>query len=240
MKISWIIPCYNGEHFIEKTVREVEQYLKALGMDHEVIVVDNASTDRTYAVVSALIREMPHVRLIKEPKKGKGAAVRKGMLEATGDIRLFADADNSTPLATLEVMLPLFEKGCDIVISSRDEKDAKGAGRSVKEPFYRELFGKMGNLAIQVLGIWGIWDTQNGFKALTGDAARLLFSKMKIDGFAFDVEMLALAKKQAYRIGIVPVVWKYEKESTVTLATYPKFFGDIIKMKVNLLRGAYD
>lgn len=240
MTLSWIIPCYNSEAFIEKTVREVEEYLHARGFDHEVIVVDNASTDGTSAVVKRLASELPHVKLLFQGVKGKGAAVRKGMLEASGDIRLFSDADNSTPPNSFDAMHQQFKKGYDVVISSRDEKDAKGAGRSVKEPLYRELLGKGGNLAIQILGVWGIWDTQNGFKALTAKAAETIFKKMKIDGFAFDVEMLALAKRHSYRIGIIPVVWKYEEHSTVTLSSYPKFFGDIIKMRWNVLTGAYD
>lgn len=240
MKVSWIIPCYNGEQFIEKTVRDVEAYLHLRGFEHEIIVVDNASKDKTGAILRRLAGELPHVKFSYQGIKGKGAAVRKGMLEASGDIRLFSDADNSTPPTSFDAMLSLFEKGCDIVISSRDEKDAKGAGRSVKEPFYRELFGKAGNVAIQILGIWGIWDTQNGFKAFTANAAKALFSKMKIDGFAFDVEMLALARRSNYKIGIVPVVWKYEEKSTVTLSAYPKFFGDIIKMRWQLLIGTYD
>ena len=193
MYLSWIIPAYNEERRIEKTIREVESYLHSKGFSYEILVIDNGSRDRTAEVVNKLRAAIPSLRLVAAHESGKGGAVKRGMLAATGEIRLFSDADNSTPPESFDLMEPLFAKGCEVVISSRDHKDAAGAGRDVEEPWYREILGNLGNLVIQIFGVWGIWDTQNGFKACTARAADAIFSQTKIAGFAFDIEMLALA-----------------------------------------------
>lgn len=240
MYLSWIIPAYNEERRIEKTIREVDAYLRRKLFSYEILIVDNGSHDRTAAIVSSLQKELPPLRLIRAHERGKGGAVKKGMTEATGDIRLFSDADNSTSPDHFEKMEPFFAKGYDMVISSRDEKDAPGAGRDVKEPWYRELFGKAGNLVIQIVGVWGIWDTQNGFKAFTRAAAELIFPRIQIGGWAFDIEVLAIARKKGYRIGIIPVVWRYDPDSKVNWKTYVEVLVNTFRIRWNLIRGAYD
>jgi len=239
MHLSWIIPAYNEERRIEKTVREVESYLRAKNFDHEILVIDNGSRDKTVEIVKRLAGEITSLKLALAHEGGKGGAVKRGMLEAEGEIRLFSDADNSTPPASFDLMEPLFAKGCEVVISSRDKKDAAGAGRDVEEPWYREILGNLGNLVIQTFGVWGVWDTQNGFKACTAKTADRIFPQMKINGFAFDIEMLALARKYSYKLCIIPVKWRFDPDSKVTLGAYLSVFLDVFRIRWNLIRGAY-
>lgn len=239
MYLSWIIPTYNEERRIEKTIRGVEAYLKTKNFDYEIIVADSASKDRTREITKKLAGEIKALRLVEVKNKGKGYAVKNGMLSAIGSIRLFSDADNSTSPQHFDKMQPLFSQGCDVVISSRNPKDAPGAGRDVKEPWYRELFGKAGNIVIQIAGVWGIWDTQNGFKAFTEQAAEAIFPKLKITGWAFDIEILVLTRKLKYKIGVIPVIWRYEAESKVNWKTYVEVLVDTFKIRWNLITGKY-
>ncbi len=241
MHLSWIIPAYNEEKRIEKTIREVDAYLRTKNFSdgYEIILSNSASTDGTQAVTERLAKEFSHVRVVNLENRGKGWAVKQAILDARGDIRIFSDADNSTAPNYFDAMEPLFAGGYDVVISSRDPKDAAGAMRDVKEQWYRELMGNAGNLVIQIVGIWGIWDTQNGFKACTAEAARDIFSRTRMTGFSFDIEMLALARRRGYKIGIIPVRWKFDPDSKVTLASYIQVFIDVFKIRWNIIRGAY-
>ena len=241
MYLSWIIPSYNEERRIEKTIRDVAAYLRAKNFPggYEILVSNSASTDRTSEIVERLAAEIPNVRILNLPNRGKGWAVKEGVLNARGDIRLFSDADNSTAPNYFDAMEPLFRQGYDIVISSRDPKDASDASRDIKEQWYREVLGNAGNLVIQIFGVWGIWDTQNGFKACTAKAGNDIFSRTRMTGFSFDIEMLAIAKKLKYRIGIVPIHWKFDPDSKVTLKSYIQVFIDVFKIRWNFIRGAY-
>ena len=242
MYLSWIIPSYNEERRIEKTIREVAAYLasKNFSGSYEILVSNSASTDHTREIVEKLAAEIPSVRILNLQNRGKGWAVKEGILNARGDIRVFSDADNSTAPHYFDAMEPLLRQGYDIVISSRDPKDASGASRDVKEQWYREVLGNAGNLVIQIFGVWGIWDTQNGFKALTARAGGDIFPRMRMAGFSFDIEMLALAKKLKYRIGIIPVHWKFDPDSKVTLKSYIQVFVDVFKIRWNFMVGRYN
>src|SRR3989338_5449122 len=244
MFLSWVIPTLREERRIWKTLREVHAYLGArvrsgLLSRYEIIVVDSSSPDQTAAIVRRLQAEIPHLKLLVVENHGKGWGVKQGMLKAGGDIRLFSDADNSTAPEYFDAMAPLLAGGADIVISSRDSKDAPGAARDVQEPWYREILGNLGNLVIQLFGVRGIWDTQNGFKAMTAKAADLIFSQTLIPGFAFDIEALALARKYRLRVGIVPIRWKFAPDSKVTLNAYLQVFLDVFRIRWNLLTGKY-
>jgi len=242
MYLSWIIPAYNEERRIEKTVREVDAYLRATHLpgECEIIVANSASKDRTAEIVTRLTQEFPRLRLLNMENHGKGWAVKQAMLAAKGEIRLFSDADNSTRPEYFDAMRPRFAEGFDVVISSRDSKDAPGASRDVEEPWYREILGNLGNLVIQTFGVWGIWDTQNGFKAFTAKAAERIFLKTRIPGFAFDIEVLALARRSGFRIGIIPIRWVFDPDSKVTLKAYLQVFLDVFRIRVNLMTGAYN
>lgn len=241
MFLSWIIPTYNEEKRIEKTLWEVDSYLRSKNFPggYEIVVVDSNSKDHTQEIVKKLSSQIVNLRIIVLENRGKGWAVKKGMLASSGKIRLFSDADNSTAPEYFDKMLPLFSQGYDLVISSRDPKDAPGAARDVKEPWYREILGRLGNLFIQTLGVWGVWDTQNGFKAFDSKAARDIFSRSRVGGFAFDIEILALARKLGYRFGIIPVRWVFHPQSTVTLGAYLQVLLDVFRIRWNLVVGKY-
>lgn len=241
MYLSWIIPTYNAEKIIEKTLREVDSYLRSRAFPggYEIIVAYSKSKDRTAEVVKGLQAQIPDLKFLDLENKGKGWAVKQGMLNAKGDFRIFSDADNSTAPEYFDNMVPFFAKGFDMVISSRHPKDVSGASRDVKEPMLREFLGAIGNIVIQIFGVWGIWDTQNGFKAFTASSAQKIFQINRMYSFAFDVEILALARLIGQRIAIIPIRWKYGPESTVTLRDYLKFFIDVFKIRWYLLTNIY-
>lgn len=241
MYLSWLIPAYNEERRIEKTLREVDEYLRSKNFTegYEIIVVNASSKDKTSEIVKNLQTEIFNLKLLNVANRGKGWAVREGMLKAQGEIRLFSDADNSTTPSYFDSMESLFKHGYEVVISSRHPKDVAGATRDIEEPWYREILGSLGNILIQILGVWGIRDTQNGFKAFTSQTAEHIFAKMRMKGFSFDIEVLALARRLGYKIGIIPVRWRFDTDSKVTLSAYLKVFADVFKIRWNLITNKY-
>jgi dolichyl-phosphate beta-glucosyltransferase len=181
-----------------------------LGSDYEIIVVDDGSTDKT---VDTVLKFGDKVNVIRQNKNiGKGAAVRRGMLEAKGNIRLFSDADLSTPITELPKLLECLNNGTDICIGSRAVDNSK---IRVHQPFYREFMGKTFNKLVQLLVFRGINDTQCGFKVFNDYAADKIFPSTKIDGFGFDVELIYLAHKAGFKVEEVPVEWYNDARSTV-------------------------
>lgn len=239
MYLSVIIPAYNEEKNIENTVRSVFNYLKNKNMEHEIIVVTDGSTDRTADITRSLKGEILTLELVEfEKNKGKGFAVKTGMLKAKGDFRLFADADNSTTIDHFEKMTPYFHQGYDVVIASIALKGAHIALGS--EPVWRRIFGKMGNLFIQIMAVPGIHDTQRGFKIFTAEAAEKIFPKLTVERWGFDIEALALARKFGYKIKEVPIDWKNAPESRVRLNAYFQVLMETVKIRWNLLTGKYN
>jgi hypothetical protein len=161
------------------------------------------------------------------------------MLAAVGSIRLFTDADNSTDIAHFERMRPLFQEGYDLVIVSRNPKDSPGAQQAVSQIWYKRLFGKFGNLIIQSLTVRGVWDTQCGFKAFRADVAEQLFSRATINGWGFDIEILALARALGHRLGIIPAHWINDEGSHFKLLDYVRVFGEIVRIRANFLLRKY-
>lgn len=240
MFLSVIIPAYNEEKRIGKTLLAVDHYLTAQKYDYEIVVVNDGATDNTAEVVRGFKKMVKNLRLIDNKQNhGKGWVVRQGMLESNGQIRLFMDADNSTTLDHFEKMIPLFKEGYDIVIGTRDKKDARGAKQAVPQSFFKRLLGNAGNLLIQVFTVPGIWDTQCGFKAFTDKAAQAVFSKGRIDRWGFDIEALALAKKLKLKIGIIPVYWVNDAESHVSLKGYLLTFKELFQVWWWMVRDIY-
>ncbi len=238
--LSIIIPAYNEEETISNTLLDVDRYLSKQSYDSEIIAVSDGSKDATAEKAKSMQNLIKRLRVIDNKQNhGKGWVVRQGMLEAQGKYRLFMDADNATTVDHVEKMIPFFEKGYDVVIGTRDPKDAAGARKAVDQPFLKRTFGNVGNLLIQTLAIWGIWDTQCGFKAFSKKAAKEIFSRAKIDRWAFDVEALALAKKLKYKIGIVPVYWINNPHSRVNMKAYFNFLKELFIIKYNLIIGKY-
>ncbi len=238
--LSVIIPAYNEEKTINSTLLDIDKYLSKQKFSSEIFVVSDGSKDATGENAKSMQNLIKNLKVIDNKENhGKGWVVRQGMLEAGGQIRLFMDADNATTINHFDKMKPLFDDRYEVVIGSRDPKDAKGAEKAVDQPFLKRTLGNMGNILIQVLAVWGVWDTQCGFKAFTEKATKNIFPHMKIDRWAFDVETLVLARKLKYKIGIVPVHWVNNPNSRVNLKGYVRFLRELFIIKWNLIVGKY-
>ncbi|NJN54745.1 MAG: glycosyltransferase family 2 protein [Anaerolineae bacterium] len=241
--LSVIIPAYDEEERIGKTLTAVHAYLTTQPYTWELLVVLDGCRDNTAAVVAAFIEAHPHnkenIRYIdRAQNRGKGYTVREGMLAAKGEIRLFTDADNSTDMSHFDRMKPLFDQGEQVVICSRDKKDAADAQQATPQPLHKRLMGDAGNLFIQVIAVPGIWDTQCGFKAFRAQAAEEIFSVAQINGWLFDIELLALARYFGYKINILGANWVDEPNTHVTFSGYIKSLIEALKVRLNLWTGA--
>ena len=239
MKLSVIIPTYNEEKRLPRTLREITKYLSGQSYDSEIIVVDGGSSDSTPEIVRGMMREIKNLKLIRKDGLGKGDAVKTGMLEGKGDYRLFTDADNSTSIDQIEKMWPWFEKGYDVVIGSRD---IKGAVLDPPQPWYRGVILGKGFrfLTHLICGTWEILDSQCGFKMFSKKAAEDIFPKIEILGFAFDVEVLVIAQKLGYKIKEVPVYWRNDPKSKVKFKNIFEMGIDLLKIRWNLLTKKYE
>ncbi len=238
MKLSIIIPAYNEEKRLPKTLEEIDKYLSGQNYDYEILVVNDGSKDKTVEIVENLKSKIANLRLIdNKENRGKGYVVRQGMLEAKGEYRLFADADNSTPIEQIEKFWAYFEQGYNIVIGSRD---IKGAVLDPPQGFFRRFVGEGFKLLRKIIvGLWEIEDTQCGFKFFTKKAAEDIFPKCQIDRFAFDPEILLVGKKLGYKIKEIPIYWKNDPQSKVKLKSMIKMAVDLLKIKWNLLTKKY-
>ncbi len=241
--LSVIIPAYNEAKRLPLTLVDVDKHLSKNDFSYEIIVINDGSKDQTAEIVKRFSHLMKNLRLINNKENhGKGWVVRQAMLDAKGDVRIFMDADNSTTIDQFSKMMPYLpppggEKGkYDIVIGSRD---VPGAKLVPPQPWHKRIAGDAGNLFIQILLLPGMWDTQCGFKAFTAESTKRIFSILKIDRWAFDVEALSLAKKFGYKIKEIPVVWVNNPFSKVKLSGYIKFLWEVIKIKWWLTRGKY-
>ncbi|WP_041424473.1 dolichyl-phosphate beta-glucosyltransferase [Thermobaculum terrenum] len=246
--ISVIIPAYNEAKRLPVTIPRIVSFLSSQGWQYELIVVDDGSTDETQQIACQLSKEYPSIRLLKLPHRGKGPAVREGVLASTGDLVLFTDADLSTPISQLSKLLARIEQGYDIAIGSREGVGA----RRYKEPFYRHLMGRVFNLFVRLLTLAHFNDTQCGFKLFRKHAAKDIFSNLVLYGStapaikgpmvtSLDVEVLQIAARRGYKVAEVPVEWHYSSGSKVrpALDSY-RMLKDIIRIKLNDLRGMYD
>ena len=245
MYLSVIIPAYNEEKRLAKTLNSINDYLSRQSYEYEILVVDNGSTDKTPEIVRNLanparngvsngVCQIRGLKLIEgSAKEGKGFAVKKGMLEAKGDYKIFTDADNSTSIDQIEKMWPEFEKGLDVVIGSRD---VKGAVLNPPQPWPRRVILGEGFKLYRkiIIGLWEIEDTQCGFKGFKKEAAEKIFQKSKISGWTFDVEILILAKQMGYKIKEIPVNWVNDPDSKVKLSSIIEMAIGLLKLKLNL------
>jgi dolichyl-phosphate beta-glucosyltransferase len=240
MYLSVIIPAYNEERRLPKTLEAINDYLQQQSYDYEIVVVNDGSKDTTATACEGMSSVIKNLKLIdNKENQGKGAVVRQGMLEAAGDYRLFTDADNSTSIDQIENMWIEFKNGYDIVIGSRD---VKGAVLDPPQPFLRQIILGEGFKLFRkfVIGLWKIEDTQCGFKCFKREAAEKIFPKCKINRFAFDPEILVIGKSLGYKIKETPVLWKNDLESKVNAKSMFKMAIDLFKIKWNLTRGFYD
>lgn len=240
--LSVIIPAYKEGERIGKNLLEIERYFNDKNYEWEIVVVVDGSPDNTAEVVKNYGSQVRNLRVIENKENhGKGYVVRQGLLEANGKFRLFLDADGSTSINHLDKFLPEFQNGYDVVIGSRD---IKGSFVQIHQAKYKELLGDMGNWAIRiVLGLWKYPDTQCGFKMLSDKAAEAVASRMVIDRFGFDFELIKLAESLGFKVKQMPVRWLNEEGSTVTLTGpngYIQVFVDLFKMRWRLLTGKYN
>jgi len=240
--LSIIIPAYNEAQRLGPTLQRLRAFLGRLAggaVSYEILVVDDGSSDGTADIVDELAACIPRLRVIRSrPNRGKGAAVRVGMLEARGAVRVMCDADGSIPPEELPKLLArVGSGGAPIAIGSRY---ADGAHVAVRQPLYRRLWSRLCNQVIQRSLVPGIRDTQCGFKAFTAEAAQDLFARGRIDGWAFDLEILALARRRGYAVVEVPVIWADDKRSRVNpLGDMVKVVREAIAIRRNLRSGAY-
>ena len=231
--LSVVIPAFNEAERLPRTLGRLADYLRAFGRAHEILVVDDGSSDAT----AERARAAGATVLRNDKNRGKGHAVRRGMLEARGQRRLMTDADLSTPIEELKRFLETMDRGFDVVIGSRA---LPGANIEVHQPWFRENMGRLYNLFVRALAVPGLRDTQCGFKLWTAAAARDAFAPARLDGFSFDVEALYLARKRGYRIAEVPVTWRNDAATRVGLGTGSAAFPDLLRIRLYDWMGRYE
>jgi glycosyltransferase involved in cell wall biosynthesis len=235
--LSIIVPAYNEEKRLPDTLQQVQGFLLAQQYSSEVLVVENASNDRTLAVAQDYARHFPQLRVMQCPQRGKGLAVRQGMLAARGEYRFMCDADLSMPVNEIARFLPPTLRGVDIAIASREAPGAVRYG----EPYYRHFVGRVYNMLIRLLALPGLQDTQCGFKCFRGAVVDELFRRQTLGGWSFDVEVLYIARRRGLRIVEVPVPWTYTPGSKVDVWRDSfRMATDLLRIRLNGLRGVYE
>ncbi len=211
--LSIVVPAYNEERRIGASLEKILAYLARKPFAAEVVVVDDGSSDRTTGVAREALEGRLPFRLVRfDENRGKGAAVKAGVLASAGQAVLFTDADLSAPIEELDTFLLELDKGFDVVIGSRA---IPGCDIRVPQARHRQALGRFFNRLVRLFVMKGCRDTQCGFKLFRREAALDLFTRLRTAGFAFDVEILLLARKLGYRIAEVPVVWCDSRPSRV-------------------------
>lgn len=228
VELSVVVPAYNEEGRLAPGLRRAVEYLRGRGCPYELLVIDDGSRDGTSAVAAAFAAE--GVRVIRhERNRGKGAAVRTGVVASRGERVLISDADFSTPIEEVEKLEARLVDGTPLVLGSRGLESSQVQQH---QPFYRELMGRTFNLLIRLVGVRGIRDTQCGFKLAAGDFGRSLFAALVLDGFAWDVEMIWLARRRGARVAEVGVVWVNSPDSRVDpIRSSLSMFRDVVLMR---------
>lgn len=233
--LSIIIPAHNEENRLPNTLEQVVHFLKKQPFTSEVIIVENGSIDQTPAVAQKYADQHELVRVIHS-ERGKGAAVKRGMLEAQGEYRFMCDADLSMPVEEIAKFIPPALQELEIAIASRE---ANGAVR-YNEPPYRHIGGRGINFLIQVLILPGLNDTQCGFKCFRADIAEKVFGLQTLPGWSFDIELLYIARRYGYHVQEIPIHWYHDAETKVrALPDAIRMFKDIFRIHANAWRGAY-
>jgi dolichyl-phosphate beta-glucosyltransferase len=232
--LSVVIPCYNEQDRLPASVEAIKSYMAAHGIDFELILADDGSSDGTPDVIARAMQDAPHVHSVRlAQNRGKGRALAEGVAASMGDRVLVTDADLSTPIDELPKLEAQLDAGAGVAIGSR----AVGSSHIViHQPVYRVLMGKTFNLIVQALLLPGLWDTQCGFKLFRGDLARAVFAQLRTDGFGYDPEALYLAKRRGERIAEVGVVWRHSAPTKVAAVRHSlDMFRDVVKTRFRKL-----
>lgn len=233
--LSIIIPAHNEENRLPGTLWQILRFLEGQSFSSEVIVVENGSVDKTFEVAQEFAQQYRNIRVIQS-ERGKGAAVKRGMLEAQGEYRFMCDADLSMPVDEIVKFIPPMLEDFDIAIASRE---AKGAVR-YNEPAYRHYGGRGINFIIQTLILPGLNDTQCGFKCFRAAVAEDIFGLQTLHGWSFDIELLYIARKHGYRTKEIPIHWYHHPETKVSaLRDAVQMIKDIFRIHANARRGVY-
>ena len=233
-----MLPTYNESARIKASVEKILAHIAAAGVSAEIIVVDDGSNDETVAIVRECRSRNSAVRLLENGgNRGKGYSVREGMLQARGDVLLFSDADLSSPIAEADKLFAAIRNGADIAIGSRWLESGLQMQR---QPLYRQVFGRLFNLAMRmVLGL-NFKDTQCGFKAFTRQSAQTIFSRQRIERWGFDPELLYLAKRFQFKVREIPVAWAHREGTRINpLRDGIRMLGELLKIRWNGLTGRY-
>lgn len=234
--LSIVIPAHNEEKRLPRALTKIDEFLKKQKYTYEVIVVENGSQDKTSEITKEFAKKHKYVSLLEVDTRGKGLAVKAGMLKARGKFRFICDTDLSMPIDELPKFLPPKIKGYDVAIGTREGKGAKRIG----EPLKRHVMGRIFNFIIKLTAVRGFEDTQCGFKMFSGKAADELFSIQKLNGIGFDIELIFLAKKKGYKIKQVPITWYFDADSRMRLVDDSlKALGEIWDIQKNWWTGEY-
>ena len=233
--LSIVLPAHNEAERLPETLEKIDRFLKLQPYRAEVVIVENGSDDETLALAQGYAQRLPYLKVIHEQQRGKGLAVRRGMLEATGQYRFICDADLSMPIEEVNRFLPPILPDTAIAIASREAPGAKRYG----EPEYRHLVGRVFNGLVRWIALPGLHDTQCGFKCFREDTI-WLFDCQTIEGWTFDVELLFAARRNGLSIVEVPIPWYFNPHSKVHLVRDSIQMGlDLFKIRLNALRGQY-
>lgn len=235
--LSIIIPAHNEEKRLPATLKQIHAFLNTQEYDAEIVVVENGSHDKTLEIAQQFCDRIPYLRVLKEERRGKGLAVRTGILEARGEYRFFGDADLSMPIEEINRFIPPVLPELDIAIGSRE---APGAVR-YHEPFYRHLIGRVFNSLVRLMALPGLQDTQCGFKCFRAAVAEEIFPLQTFTGMSFDAEVLFIARRRGYRIVEIPIPWYFNADSRVRLVDDSLHMViDLLAIRRNARRGLYD
>lgn len=235
--LSIVIPALNEEHRLPPSLEKIDAFLSTQAYSYEVIVVDNGSTDRTKEVVETFQQTHDYVKFIQLSERGKGRAVKAGMLAANGDYRFICDADLSMPIEEISKFLPPNGENADVLIGSRE---GDGADR-VGEPEYRHIIGRIFNFIVKVTAVSEFEDTQCGFKMFSREAADDLFSVQQMNGIGFDVELIFIALRRGYKVIDVPITWYYDGDSRMRLFQDSlHILLEIWEIRQNWRKGVYE
>jgi glycosyltransferase involved in cell wall biosynthesis len=235
--LSIIIPAHNEANRLPDTLEQVFGFLQKQTFTSEVIVVENGSSDKTFEIAQGFAAQHANLRVIQNDWRGKGLAIQRGVKEATGEYLFLCDADLSMPIAEISKFIPPQLQNVDIAIASRE---APGAVR-YHEPYYRHFTGRVFNTLIRLLVLPTLQDTQCGFKCIRADVARDIFRYQTLTGWAFDVEMLFIARHHRYQFVEIPIHWYFNADSKISvLRDSLRMFLDLLVIQRNARRGLYD
>jgi dolichyl-phosphate beta-glucosyltransferase len=234
---SIIIPAYNEENRLPGTLEQLFRFLEKQPFASEIIVVENGSNDRTFEIAQKFANGQKNVHVLHNEQRGKGKAIQRGVLAASGEYIFLCDADLSMPVEEIRKFIPPQLENFDIAIASRE---APGSVR-YNEPYYRHFTGRVFNTLIRLLVLPNLQDTQCGFKCIRAKVARDIFPYQTLTGWAFDVELLYIARHHGYQIAEIPIHWYFNADSKISVFRDSlRMFLDLLRIRRNALLGLYD